>query len=236
MKCKNIEGQRFGSLLALRYVYTKNRMAFWEYKCVCGKLHIARANTITYEAKRHPNSEFPSCGCKELAHKTKHNYRNVNKTHPLYRCWNSIKNRCYNPNVKGYKFYGALGITMCNEWLNNPKAFIEWGLVNGYKKGLVIDKDYLCDKLGFSPKIYSPQTCRFITPQESSIYSSNRINHIHRKSIKLTPQQVKEIIYKYEQGQTRYSLSKEYSISSSAMYKLVKKFYNNIKSNELNEH
>ena len=44
--------------------------------------------------------------------KIKHGYRK----HPLYNIWGTMKQRCYNPNNKMYKFYGGMGIGVCEEW------------------------------------------------------------------------------------------------------------------------
>ena len=54
-----------------------------------------------------------------------------------------MKQRCYNPNEKSYKWYGAKGIKICDEWINSPKSFEEWSLQNGYNDNLTIDS-YAC--------------------------------------------------------------------------------------------
>ena len=86
----------------------------------------------------------------------KHGYRARNNTHPLYGVWGTMKTRCYNKNRKTYKYWGGKGIIVCKEWLNNPKAFIEWCLENGYKKGLQIDREN-------NDGNYEPSNCRFVT-------------------------------------------------------------------------
>ena len=78
--------------------------------------------------------------------------------------------RCYDKNCKSYKNYGAKGVKMCEEWLNSPDAFINWCENNGYSEDKVLDKDILCDKLNINPKIYSPETCMFITKEENQQY------------------------------------------------------------------
>ena len=90
-----------------------------------------------------------------------------------------IIDRCYNPNTKSYKHYGAVGVTVCNEWLDNPQQFIDWAMANGYESNLVVDKDILCDELNISPKVYSPQTCQWITASENSRYVN--ANRVHRE-------------------------------------------------------
>ena len=47
------------------------------------------------------------------------------KKHPLYKTWIGLKERCYNSNRKDYKYYGARGIAVCDEWVKNVRQFIE---------------------------------------------------------------------------------------------------------------
>lgn len=42
-----------------------------------------------------------------------------------YNCWQSMIQRCTNPNNKDYKNYGARGIVVCIEWLTSFEAFID---------------------------------------------------------------------------------------------------------------
>lgn len=79
--------------------------------------------------------------------------------HPLHQIWGSMKTRCYNENHKSYKNHGFRGITVCDEWRNDAKVFIEWALPL-WKKGLTIDRR---DNDGD----YSSENCRFITMKEN---------------------------------------------------------------------
>lgn len=90
--------------------------------------------------------------------------------HLIYLRWNNnrignifrgMKARCYNENDKSYCNYGAKGIKICNEWLDNPKLFEEWSIANGYNDNLTIDR---ID----SSKDYCPSNCRWITVEENS--------------------------------------------------------------------
>jgi hypothetical protein len=74
----------------------------------------------------------------------------------LYITWANMKQRCYNPNDSHYKWYGGRGVTICDEWKNDFKAFYDWAIANGYRDSLTIDR---VD----STKNYSPDNCRFIT-------------------------------------------------------------------------
>jgi hypothetical protein len=64
--------------------------------------------------------------------------------------------RCFNPTNKDYKWYGAKGIKVCSEWVNDKSAFIEWADRMGYSLGDTIErfdnnKDYCPDNCCFIP-------------------------------------------------------------------------------------
>ena len=80
---------------------------------------------------------------------------------------NSMIQRCYNPNNPNYKYYGAKGIAVCDEWRNSKDSFVNWALANGYEEGLDLDKDILSRKLGIGPAIYSPDTCCFVSRRDN---------------------------------------------------------------------
>ncbi len=77
----------------------------------------------------------------------------------IYRTWCGMKRRCYTKNTTGYKYWGGRGITICQEWIDSPGAFIEWALKNGYSDNLTIDRVNV-------DGMYSPENCRFITLEE----------------------------------------------------------------------
>lgn len=85
------------------------------------------------------------------------------REHKLYSKWRGIKKRCYLKTSDGYPMYGAKGVTMCDEWKNDFKAFYDWCMISGYEDGLQIDKDILCKELKIFPHIYSPKTCKWVT-------------------------------------------------------------------------
>ena len=69
-----------------------------------------------------------------------------------------IMKRCYNPKSIMYKTYGAIGITVCEEW-HDREVFRKWCLDNGFVKGKrVLRYD--------TSKGYSPENC-YIGDSES---------------------------------------------------------------------
>ena len=79
----------------------------------------------------------------------------------IFKIYQGMIQRCYNPNNKNFEEYGGKGIRICEEWLHNPKSFEEWSISNGYKDDLTIDR---ID----SDKNYCPDNCQWITLKENS--------------------------------------------------------------------
>ena len=97
--------------------------------------------------------------------------------HPLYRKWQDMKKRCYNPNVQRYKSYGAQGIRVCDEWKYSFTSFYNWSIENGWKEGLTIER---LDIYGN----YSPQNCKYITYSEQSYNNKTTVWVVYRGETK----------------------------------------------------
>lgn len=78
-----------------------------------------------------------------------------------YNRWMNLKMRCYNPNNRNYKWYGAKGVAMCDEWKNSYKAFEDWILSQpNYSKDMVLTR------IGDTGN-YEPSNCVLKTASEN---------------------------------------------------------------------
>ena len=85
----------------------------------------------------------------------------------LYGCYKGMMSRCYREKDIHYNAYGGRGITVCAEWKNNAKAFINWALSNGYSDDLTIER---IDVNGN----YEPSNCTWIPMKDQ--YDNKRQN------------------------------------------------------------
>jgi hypothetical protein len=220
-KMKDITGSKFGSLLAIRPAYLNaNGCVVWEWLCDCGNTHQSVASSVKSVAKQAINKQVPSCGCVKKERAVETNTLHGYSRHPLYAVWQSMKQRCYTPAHKSYYLYGAKGVTVCDEWLNSPETFIDWAISEGWVAGMHLDKDILSDT-GGTVKMYSPSTCMIISGGDNVKYSSSRSNYKNNPKIKITPQQVVEIVRLYNDGMRQRTIAKMYGVSQSTIQRIT---------------
>lgn len=113
----DITGQKFGRLTVLSQAGSNDEgKALWTCVCDCG-------NTVTVIGKALRSRTTKSCGCWKRQHTSDRFKKHGMVGTPEYKAWKAAKDRCFNPNNNHYEYYGARGVTMCDEWANSFEAF-----------------------------------------------------------------------------------------------------------------
>lgn len=82
--------------------------------------------------------------------------------------WQNMLSRCYYPKAGSYKYYGARGITVCEEWRNSFEVFYQWAMENGFAPDLKLDRRE-------NDGNYEPDNCRWAT---DTTQARNRRNFV----------------------------------------------------------
>ena len=167
---KNYSGKIYGFIEVLEITSKRKGKGYVVYKCKCHKCGRMFENYLeNYRRRAKQGIKTMTCGCYDR-HRNNFYKNGLSKTRIRF-IYNNMKERCYNKNNKGYKNYGARGITICDEWLNKENGFenfYTWAMENGYKDDLSIERK---DVNGH----YEPDNCKWADVIEQM---NNRTNTI----------------------------------------------------------
>ena len=188
---KDITGQRFNKLVAIKHIYSKK----WLFKCDCGnetimtKAHVKRNKT---------------CGCERYIRK--HGFANKIRE---YAIWKSIKGRCYNKSDQSYKKYGGRGIRVCDRWLESFSNFLS-------DIGFSPTKKHSIDRINNDGN-YEPLNCRWATNTQQTRNQSSNIIILYKNQEKNLSEwcEILNLNYHTIYGRIKsYGWSKEKAIST----------------------
>lgn len=170
-RIKDLTGNVYDRLTVIGYSHSENGKTYWECLCSCdAEKPIEERKIHIICGKYMQDGSTTSCSCKRKEHirtVSQHTNKKTRTNKPLYKqlsnIWRTLINRCHNPNYKGYSFYGAKGVYVCNEWRDSFDTFYEWAMGHGYAKGMELNRldhsrNYMPDNCEWMPKGFSAST------------------------------------------------------------------------------
>lgn len=170
MKFIDLTGMTYNNLHVLYKLHNVKGRTKWLCQCKCGTLVEVVGNSLR-------TGRTKSCGCLRIInHVCRHNKSNTR----LYSIWRNMKQRCTNPRNKDFKYYGAQGVVVQLDWLDDFDNFYRWAISSGYSDSLTLDR---IDCTGD----YSASNCRWVTRlEQSNNRSCNKVYTISGERLTLS--------------------------------------------------
>lgn len=124
--------------------------------CDCGTKKSIKLKAVT-------SGQIKSCGClgrNRPKKPRKKRQAKVPKNAKERRAWAKMKERCYRPAHRAYKYYGERGIQVCEAWRNSFQQFLE-------DMGSAPTRQHSVDRINNDGN-YCKENCRWATPIEQN--------------------------------------------------------------------
>lgn len=170
-------GETFGRVTVLHEVQKTSNNTRVKCKCSCGtefdtdliRLKIGRTTScgcFRLERIRQANSLNP----KRLIH----GHKRRTHTSREYHSWQAMIDRCNNPDLDSYKYYGGRGISVCNRWLGSFVSFL--ADLGPRPEGMTLERKDVNGN-------YEPDNCKWATLEEQGMNKRPRLNWVDRDAL-----------------------------------------------------
>ena len=149
----DLSGETFGKWRVLKRDGSLNGKPSWLCQCECGTIRTVSGSNLRMGLSC-------NCGCVRSEKIEERNTTHGKSGTRLYRIWCGLKERTANDKNPAYKWYGARGISLCDEW-QDFETFQKWAVFSGYEPHLSLDR---VNNNGN----YEPGNCRWVTPKQQS--------------------------------------------------------------------
>lgn len=112
---EDLTGKHFGEVTVIGLREISRHEPVWNCICDCGRNCFFGSRALLRE------DGFRGRRCH--FHKMHGTAEQTAVRRAMYSTWSAMKDRCTNEKNRGYKYYGARGIYVCDEWINNFDAF-----------------------------------------------------------------------------------------------------------------
>lgn len=153
----DITGNTYSRWTVISFAEQRNGGSFWNCKCTCGTERAISGATLKAGLSK-------SCGCYkrevDVSKVYKHGLTGTDE-HNIYM---GMRQRCGTPSHRLYPHYGALGVKICDRWMESFENFLE-------DMGPRPSKKHSIDRFPDPAGNYEPSNCRWAT---SSQQNSNK--------------------------------------------------------------
>lgn len=151
----DLTGKTFGRWTVLSFAKSSHAGAHWNAVCSCGTERVLVGTCLH-------NGKTMSCGCASAEALGNRSRKHGRALTYLYETWRGILRRCLNPKSDAYRNYGARGISVIKEWVDDFETF-ERDIINSI--GHRPTEDHSIDRID-NDRGYEPGNLRWASQLE----------------------------------------------------------------------